>query len=1300
MTKPTNDNSRQHDPLVEGELSKEQAYQTSLWEEPSQQPQKADETAKVETGTISEPKKNPYEIPLKPDNEQFTDKQWQSVFDGGDNLLVSASAGSGKTTVLVRRVIEKLKSGTGIDELLIVTFTEAAAREMKERIQTALSESLAKESNPKLQARYARQLGLLPQANISTLHAFCLTVIRRFYFLIGIDPVFRMLTDETETLLLKEEVWEELRETYYASEDEVFYQLVENFSNDRSDDGLTDLVMRLYLFAVASPDPQAWLAHLTDNYQTEQDFSENPLYQQQIKPQLEATLTLAQAEYAKALDMAHAQDDFANYLDKLQHEIAQAKNLADALASDDTERFYQQLVSLDLAARLMPKRNENKELSQELLAHRKTGRELLVSLNEVMVCSPAESLRLMALAQPLVAKLAQLTGDFMKSYRGRKLEKGLLDFNDLEHYTLAILKGDGVTPSVAGTYYRQKFSEVMVDEYQDVNRLQEAILYQVRQIDPQAHPNRRGNMFMVGDVKQSIYAFRLADPTLFIDKYLAFEQQQGGRRIILAENFRSRHEVLDFTNLVFKQLMDSAVGQIPYDEAAALIPAFPAFPEVPGFETELLIYEKGDGKTESSELVENKTQGELLLTALKIRQLVDEGFFIYDKKKKAMRQVEYQDIVLLTPTKTNNEAIITVFQQLDIPLEISDAENYFQTTEIQTMISLLTIIDNPDNDIPLASVLRSPIVGLTEPELAMVRAQHPQGSFFEAVTAYETVGEAQLQEKIVAFNQQLTAWRDFSKTREIPELLWRIYDDTGYLDHVVAMAAGRQRYANLIALVERAKTYERSSFRGLYKFIRMVEKMQEKQVDLAKPLATPAENAVRVMTIHGSKGLEFPIVFVLDMSREMSQQDFRTRYLFEETLGAGIKYLDPEARVEYETLPYQAVLQVRRQKAYSEEMRKLYVALTRAEQKLFLVGSYKNKEEAGKKWSQAEGQEKLVLNPALRMQASGVLMNWVGRTLWRHPKMTDYFSEAAERRFTVNAPVEFSIDFLDESQLLKLVTDTLNKKTATQEKPAALETVLRVEELQAKESHFEKLKQRLDYRYPHEKATMTTSYQSVSEIKRLFDDPDNADEARIDWQSTDQVESQRRFRFTGSELAKPAFLEETEIEGRQIGSATHEFLQLWPLKTAPDPQALQHFASQLVQQKIITSQLADHIDFEGIAWFLDSPLGRELRSHSAAVHREQPFAMLKAASQIFREYDNADDEMLIHGIIDGYLETADEVLLYDFKTDFVFNGDIEVMRQRYQGQLSLYKQALEQALQKPVTRTVLIWLPQRKIIDL
>lgn len=682
------------------------------------------------------------------------------------------------------------------------------------------------------------------------------------------------------------------------------------------------------------------------------------------------------------------------------------------------------------------------------------------------------------------------------------------------------------------------------------------------------------------------------------------------------------------------------------------------------------------------------------MVATKIAQLVQSGFLIYDKKEKQQRPVTYRDIVLLTPTKKNNDAIIESFQTLQIPLEISDGENYFQTTEIQTMIALLTIIDNPDNDIPLASVLRSPMVGLTEPELAMIRSQNKAGSFFEALMAYSQAGEATLQEKVITFLDQLDFWRDFSKNRSLTELIWRLYDDTGYLDYCLGQAMGRQRYANLLALVDRAQTYENSSFRGLYKFIRMVEKMQEKQVDLAMPLSAPVENAVRVMTIHGSKGLEFPVVFVLDMSRDMSQQDFRPRYLFEENLGAGIKYVDQEQQVEYETLPYQAILQVRRQKAFSEEMRKLYVALTRAEQKLYLVGSYKNQEDAQKKWQVASNQTELVLNPTLRMQASGVLMNWVGRTLWRHPQMATYFPEAANRSYTVNDDANFAIHFYQEKDLAAQLTRL--KQTAA---PQPAETVQQRQVVFEQEAEFQAVKKQLDYVYPHPKATLTTGYQSVSEIKRLFDDPDNSEDNQLEWQSA-QEQAQTRYRFTESELARPKFWGEAIVSGREIGSATHQLLQLWPMKKTATLGALKDFGETLVAKKVLSAELAKKVDYDGVHWFLTSELGQLFQREADKLRREQPFAMLKEAQSIFKDYDETGDELLIHGIIDGYLELADHIILYDFKTDYVPNGEDNQMLERYQGQLTLYKQALEEALNKPVTEVYLVWLTERRVLSL
>ncbi|BCA85868.1 ATP-dependent helicase/nuclease subunit A [Enterococcus saigonensis] len=1218
-------------------------------------------------------------IPVRPENERFTDRQWQAVFDGGDNLLVSASAGSGKTTVLVRRVIEKLKSGADIDRLLIVTFTEAAASEMKERIEKALRQSINQENNNQLRAHYVKQLVLLPQANISTLHAFCMTVIKRFYYLIDLDPVFRLLSDETEKLLLQEEVWSQLREAYYANDDEDFFKLTENFGSDRSDEGLTDLVMRLYQFSCAAPDPTCWLDDLPQNYQAAEGFQETALYQTGIKPTVLAELELAVENYEQAIVICQNEEKFVKDVELLKGQLGQVKQLQEALLADDMTALFAQIEGLDLKTNIRKKRGELADLSLHVKELQKTAKDSVTQVVSYFPYPEEIINELLAKSYELVLKMSEVTKAFSRAYTQKKLAKGVLDFNDLEHYTLAILQ---VVDSPATAYYKAKFSEVMVDEYQDINRLQEAILSYVRD-----NTENAGNMFMVGDVKQSIYAFRLADPTLFIEKYNDYGDEKNGRRIVLAENFRSRKEVLDFTNLVFEQLMDEQVGQINYDEAAALTPGFPNFPASDAFHTELLLFEKGT--KDAVKHFETRQAGEIQLTALKIKELIFQSFKIYDKDKKKMRPLEYGDIVLLTPTKGNNQVIVDTFYDLGIPLEITDAESYFQTTEIQTIISLLKIIDNPYNDIPLASVLRSPIVGLLEDELAQIRLQNKNGFYYEALIAYGNYGEKeQLKEKIKVFLTQLKSWRAFSKRNALPDLIWRLYEESAYLDYCLGLPNGIQRHANLIALVERAKNYEKSNFRGLYQFISLIEKMQEKDLDLAEPATKSVENAVRVMTIHGSKGLEFPIVFLLDMARDINRLDFNRNYIFEEQLGAGIKYVDQQRQVSYETMPYQGIKQVRLNKAFSEEMRKLYVAVTRAEQKLYLVGSYENKETALQSWQMALTQEKRVLNPALRLKGSHVLLNWVGMTLMRHPDMEAVFSEAKDRSYTVNSPAHFTIHWFNQEEV----------KNWRENYAGSVLSPLEQTSKESMEPDLTVVKERLDFIYPYEKATQTTSYQSVTEIKRVFEDPDNTQENRLDWQSN--LEKQTTInRYTAENLTTPRFISETKTDAASVGTATHTVLQLLDLKEAPTEAKLEQFIAKLVAEKILTTELAGEVSVPDILWFFETPLGQKLIAQHEKLHREEPFAMLQKTTAIFNDYDNKDDELLIHGIIDGYILT-DEILLYDFKTDHLWEGNKEQLVKRYQGQINLYRKALMETYDCPVTEAYLVFLKGRKIISL
>jgi ATP-dependent helicase/nuclease subunit A len=1253
-------------------------------------------------------------IPLRPQSEQFTDSQWQAVFDGDKNILVSASAGSGKTTVLVRRVIEKIKSGVDVDRLLIVTYTEAAAKEMKERIQSALQKAINEESDSAMQRHFAKQLSLLPTANISTLHAFCLTVIRRFYYLIEADPVFRLLTDETETLLLKEDVWDALRETFYAENQAAFYRLTENFSNDRSDDGLTKLIFAFYDFAKANPDPAAWIEQLSSSYEVGERLGDSALFQTYLKPNLLETVQRCLQRYEEMIQLTENEEKLMKICQLAQNEARQTQQFLVQLEANDLEAAYQQATSFVFDRYPTVRKEELKPIANQAKDLREQNKKALNDLkSSLFTLSPTEMKTVLQEAAPIVAEMAQVGKAFIEAYGAEKLRRNLVDFNDLEHYTLEILTkktATGFIASEASVYYRQKFDEVLVDEYQDINQLQETILYWLRK--PKA---AEGNLFMVGDVKQSIYSFRLADPTLFIEKYTKYGQGEDGKRIILAENFRSRKTVLDFTNLVFEQLMDERVGQIDYDEAAALIPGFDQFTEAADYATELLIYEKkADTSPEQEHILpelaasefalEDKTEGELYLTALKIRELIDQKFLIYDKKTQTNRPVTYRDIVLLTPTKKNNLAILEVFKAVGIPIQVNDAQNYFQATEIRIMIALLQLIDNPYQDIPLAAVLRSPMVGLKEKELVLIRLANQKASYYEAFLDFNqklepTMEEAAVQEKTLQFAALLEKWREMARRNQLADLLWTIYRDTAYLDYVGGLPAGKQRQANLYALVDRGAAYEKTTFRGLFQFVRFIEKMQEKDKDLAEPVVLTDENAVRVMTIHASKGLEFPLVFILDMTKEFNLSDLNERYIFEEKLGVGLRFLQPEHRVLYDTLPFLAIKQVRMRKLLSEEMRKLYVALTRAEQKLFLVGSYNDEATMWKEWQKVADVNTKVLPVENRLQAKSSLMNWVGMSLIRHQTASAYQQDLTVATLPEiwNHPAAFTIECKNEAE----IKASLAQLHFTDEADA-----IEVSDQAVSANLITKGLTRLNYRYPFEVATRTTSYQSVSEIKRVFDDPDNQQLVQIDVQPNQTIQANPVIvnRMIEGELEKPKFLETVQApSAAEVGTATHYLLQLMELTEKPTLATLEALRDQLIQRKVINKEVAVRINLNKIVAFYETNFGEMLLKHASSVKREQPFSMLLDAKELFQDYpEQTNDPLLIHGIIDGYIEVADGYILYDYKTDYVSALDPQAINdivERYQGQLALYQRALQEATNKKVRGMYLILLSAGAVVD-
>jgi len=1238
----------------------------------------------------------------------YTPSQEKAIFQRGTDLLVSASAGSGKTRVLVQRVIEHLKAGTGIDHILIVTFTKAAAAEMRDRIQTALRKELAvSQGDSDQQQFYLKQLNLLPVADISTLDAFCLQLLQHYYYIIDYDPVFRLLADTTESELLRDEVWTDLREDFYGDDaDGAFARLTENFSGDRNDQGLTDLVQRVYTFADAAPDPDAWLAQLADSYQLDaKSLQTSSFYQQRLAPLLTDQFQQLVADVTSALEIAEnsALDKQIAYLTP---QLDKLKNLQDELQTGSWNELRADVITYNWG-RLpsVPSKSEDHPAYVDLKAYRDSAKKQQESLAKTyFLQDEADSLATIRQSGDLVRELAKVVTAFRHAYLTEKQRRHVLDFADVEHAALQILTQDTADSTHVREQLQHQYSEIMVDEYQDTNSLQEAILSAI------AQPAPTGNRFMVGDVKQSIYRFRQADPTLFMAKADRYADGHEGELITLAENFRSMKNVDDFTNLIFKQLMDRKLGEITYTGPALLQYGASYYPEKMVNPAELMVYltaeqatdDDGEAMDETFQ-VDDKHQGEVLMVGKKIQALLAAQTPIYDRSLGETRPMRYSDITLLTPTRSNNLIITDELRHMGIPVVVNDAQNYFKTTEIQIMMALLRIIDNPYQDIPLVAVLRSPIVGLNENELALLRINQRTGDYYQAVLhfarTYSDDNGSDFQQtvhrKIVHFLEQLRDFRNVAQQNELVTLIWRIYEQTGFLDYVGGMPAGEQRQANLHALYERAQSYEHSSFKGLFQFVRFVERLQERDDDLASAPVQTADNAVSVMTIHGSKGLEFPVVFLMDASRQFNRQDQQGTYVLSGKDGIGIDYLDTETRIQVPTLQKLVTAQAIGRASLAEEMRKLYVALTRAESQLYIVGSHKTEDEALKSWRQAFQSPDLVLNATSREKSTQAnYLDWIGMCLMRTPEAQDLRDGESALSALAEDPAKFRVSFATAADVApttsvaQAATDWLKEasQSAKQVPATAVDGTA--------------LKAIMDFTYPHQAATVTTAYQSVSEAKRLFEDPDNA---RLGESQPTQTGQQGGNRFVTHDFARPDFLQTVrEPLPTEIGTATHLVLQQLDLSTPPDETRVKDLIAQLVADKVLTEAVASRIQVETILRFFASDLGQQIVAAPAQLHREVPFSLLMPAKSLFQDFQEQDSQVLVHGIIDGYLTTDEGIILFDYKTDHVstdrLDASVAKLTDKYGGQINLYATALQQMTGHPVAGQFLYLLSVGELV--
>lgn len=1234
---------------------------------------------------------------------KWTKEQQEAISSDGQDILVAAAAGSGKTAVLVERIIQKLLSEekqVDIDSLLIVTFTNAAAQEMRNRIGEALEEALSEYPDS---VHLKKQLSLLQRASISTLHSFCLEIVRQYAYLLDIDPAFR-IGNPQEIELLKQEVLDEMLEEWYGAESEeaeVFFEVVDRFSSDRSDEQIEQLILSLYTFSRQNPWPDLWLDQLASHYQIPENWSEKdltwlPLLKTYVNYQIQGFLF----ENERAMKIARQSDGPYHYIDNF---TADRQLFEEALTKIENWNELQSFFAKSSFKRLSSKRVEcNKDLREEAKSIRSAYQKKWNDLKEkYFLRDLAGHIEDMKEMYPLIKQLTKLVKQFTERFTATKQKAGILDFDDLEHYSLQLLIDESSSsekpePSEVALQYKNQFSEVLVDEYQDINLVQETILSML------SDQTGAGNRFMVGDVKQSIYGFRHAEPGLFIEKYNRFKEANSlAKRIDLARNFRSRKSVLDGANYIFRQIFDEKIGEIEYDQDAELIYANKMYDDIvlEEDEVELILIERDkldeEANMDDDYLHLQKAEVEARLYAKKIKEWIGkdgEPLLVIDKQSGKQRPMQYRDVVILLRSMTHAPVIVEELKRQGIPVYAELATGYFEAIEIKVMINLLKIIDNPQQDIPLASVLKSPIVGLDEEELTQIRLANPKGNYFEALHEFikqPTAETKETVEKVKQFLNQLERFQFLARQGALSDLIWEIYRQTGYYDFVGGIPGGRQRQANLRALYDRARTYESTSFRGLFRFLRFIEQMEERGDDLGSARAlSELEDVVRITTIHKSKGLEYPVVIVGHIANEFNLMDLRNRYILHKDYGMASRYINLEKRIMYPTLFYYSLQSELLREQLSEEMRVLYVALTRAKEKLVMVGQVNSFKDSVAKWRAALTHDDWVLPTPIRLNAKSYL-DWIGPALVRHKD-----SEVLrDNELDFSSPItedesKWSISVLHASELI----DTEKEE---EEKPIDVKQYIENWEplpLQG-ETVVQPIVNRLDYKYPYPQAVDSRAKQSVTEIKRMHEEKD-------EYSSDDMLPKE-----TMPIVRRPLFMQrDKKLTSAEIGTAMHTVMQHLPFNRALSREEIKSFVSELVVREILTEDEAKVIEYETIAKFMESDIAKQM-FEAKELQREVPFSITLPAKDVYPHWMESDEErVLLQGVIDCLIRTEEGWIILDYKTDAIF-GEVtkevlKELRSRYEVQVKLYKQAVESILKEQVAKAYIYYFSKQLLIEL
>jgi ATP-dependent helicase/nuclease subunit A len=1072
-------------------------------------------------------------------------KEQQQVIDArGCNLLVSAGAGAGKTHTLVQRIIALIigEDAIDVDRLLVVTFTNAAASEMRQRIGEAISKQLRKGNTSK---HLRKQIRLLNKASISTIHSFCLEIIRQNFHRIDLDPNFR-IADELESDLIKSDVVEALLERHYDKDDNAdFLALVDNYGGQREDKLLQELILQIYNFAYSTPEPGKWLSNAAQMfYSPDIKTIDDYPWMAVIKDNIILELEKIKGLLVRALKISESQSGPMVYINNVKHELNKVDDLLLCCKGkwDLMEQEFNNWRFDRLSA--CRKKEVDEELKNKFNGLWKKAKDNSAQLVSKYFSKKQEIyLEDIKKTAPLMQKLIEIVLEFAIDYRETKKSKGLVDFTDLEHYALDILKS---SPQIADEY-KERFIYILVDEYQDINEVQEALLQCI------ARDKEDGaNLLMVGDPKQSIYRFRLAEPSLFQSKQLNYSRDKNSkeRRIDLSKNFRSRDTIINAVNFIFKQIMTQKIAEIDYDRDAELVYGanYPEDIHTVDRSIELILVDKKEMQyqnnlelntdddsmvrdlfTEDIEEELETSQMEARVIAGKIKELLSNKYPIYDNNLKSYRPIEYRDIViLLRATKGWANTILEEFRSLDIPSYADLSSGYFESVEVNTVISLLRVIDNPRQDIPLAAVLRSPMFNLNANELAKIKLTYSKGDFYDAVVKASKNSDS-LGSKLLVFLSQLEMWRTLARRGNLSTLIWKIYKETGYFDYTGGLPGGDQRQANLKALYDRAKQYENLNFRGLSRFLNFLEAFLEKGKDLGEARSMgERENVVRVMSIHKSKGLEFPVVFVAGLGKKFNFLELNNNILLHKKMGLGPEFIDAKLRIKRPTMAKVAIRDKIKRENQAEEMRILYVALTRAKEKLFLLGTIKDIEKTTSKWVQTAYLDSWRL-PNNILADAGTFLDWIGPCLIRHQDCAELLKYASEEPLKLKGNSEIANH--PSSWKCSIIYETDLKKTSVTENNTfghELNKIKNNQPLDTDGEYTEIVAQKLSWQYPHLASVRQSAVVSVTELKGLLHENDYGEQPI----------------FPVLYTKKPSFLQETKsFTAVEYGNIMHTVMQ-------------------------------------------------------------------------------------------------------------------------------------------------------------